>query len=75
MSVQSFFLKRMLQSKLKGLPVDQQDKLIAAIEKNPELFQNIALEIQEKMKQDKDQMAATMDIMQKYKDDLKSLMG
>jgi hypothetical protein len=74
MSFQSFIMKRMLKSKMKDVPVDQQEKVFAALEKNPQLFQNIALEVQEKIKQGKDQMAATMEVMQKYQDELKNVM-
>jgi spore coat polysaccharide biosynthesis protein SpsF (cytidylyltransferase family) len=74
MSFQSFIMKRLLKSKMKDVPVDQQEKVFAALEKNPQLFQNIALEVQEKIKQGKDQMAATMEVMQKYQDELKNVM-
>jgi hypothetical protein len=74
MSLKTFFLKKLLKSKMQGVPEDQQDKIIEAIEKNPKLFENIALEVQEKMKQGKDQMTATMEVMQKYQEDLKKVM-
>lgn len=41
------------------------------IEENPEFFQKVALEIQEKVKTGQDQMSAAIEVMQKYKDDLK----
>ena len=59
---------------MKDVPADQQDKIFAMIEKNPDFFQNIAVEVQEKMKQGKDQMAATMEVMSKYQDQLKGLL-
>ncbi|MCC2630253.1 MAG: hypothetical protein K0S38_62 [Candidatus Paceibacter sp.] len=59
---------------MKDVPQDQQEKIFAAIEKDPKLFENIALEVQEKMKGGKDQMAATMEVMQKYQDQLKNVM-
>ena len=74
MSIQSFLMKKMLKSKLKDIPEAEQEKVIAAIEKNPELFQKIALEIQEKTKGGKDQMSAAMEVMQKYQTELKGLM-
>ena len=67
-------MKKMLKSKMKDIPEDQQDKIIGAIEKNPELFQKIAVEVQEKMKGGMDQMTASMQVMQKYQDQLKGLM-
>lgn len=67
-------MKKMLASKMKGVPQEEQDKLFTMIEKNPELFQKIALEVQEEMKKGKDQMAATMEIAKKYEADLKGLL-
>jgi len=74
MGMKSFLMKKMLQSKMKDVPVDQQEKIFVMIEKNPDFFQKIATEVQEKMKQGKDQMAATMEVMTKYQDDLKGMM-
>ncbi len=74
MSLKSFLMKKMLASKLKDVPQDQQEKIFGALEKNPQLFQNIAAEVQEKTKQGKDQMAATMEVMQKYQKDIQEVM-
>ena len=67
-------MKKMLQSKMKDVPPEQQDKIFAMIEKNPDFFQKIAVEVQEKVKQGKDQMSATMEVMSKYQDDLKGML-
>lgn len=67
-------MRKMLASKMKDVPQAEQDKLFNLIEKNPELFQKIALEVQEEMKKGKDQMAATMEIAKKYEADLKGLL-
>jgi len=75
MSLKTFFLKKMLASKMKGVPQAEQDKIFDMIEKNPDLFQKIGAEVQEKMqKEGKDQMAAAMEVMQKHKDQLQGLM-
>ena len=63
-----------MQSKMKDVPVAEQEKIFKMIEKNPDFFQKIALEVQESMKSGKDQMAATMEVMQKYQDDLKGML-
>ncbi len=39
-----------------------------------ELFQKIGLEIQAKMKEGKDQMAVTMEVMQKHQEEIKKIM-
>jgi hypothetical protein len=74
MGLKDLLMRKMLQSKMKDVPVDQQEKILAMVEKNPEFFQKIAIEVQEKMKQGKDQMAATMEVMQKYQNDLKGML-
>lgn len=74
MSIKNFLMKKMLASKMKGVPQEEQDKIFNMIEKNPELFQKIALEVQEEMKKGKDQMTATMEIAKKYEADLKGMM-
>lgn len=75
MSFKDFFLRKMLQSKLKDIPPEDQEKLFALIEKNPELFQNIAKDIEQLMKNGKDQMAASMEAMRKYESELRGLIS
>ena len=65
----------MLKSKMKDIPEAEQEKMLNAIEKNPDFFQNIAAEVQAKMKEGKDQMAATMEVMQKHQEELKKIMN
>ncbi|KKR13736.1 MAG: hypothetical protein UT40_C0011G0047 [Candidatus Woesebacteria bacterium GW2011_GWA1_39_21b] len=66
---QEFFLKKMLQSK--GVSADQIDFFLDLIKKNPDLFQKIASEIEQKMKSEgKSEMQAAQEVMGKYKDDL-----
>ena len=72
--LKNFLMKKMLKSQLKGVPQDQQDKLIGMIEKNPQLFQTIATEAQAKMKDGKDQMTAMMEVMQNHQEELKKIM-
>ncbi|MDD4989256.1 MAG: hypothetical protein PHV42_02420 [Candidatus Pacebacteria bacterium] len=72
--LKEFLMKKMLQSKLKDVPQAEQDKILKMIEKNPELFQKIALEVQEKIKEGKDQMSATMEVMKAHEAELKATM-
>lgn len=67
-------MKKMLKSQLKGMPEDQQEKIIQAVEKNPKLFSDIAAEIQEKMKSGMDQQSATMQVMMAHQKELQELM-
>jgi hypothetical protein len=75
----SFFkdllLKKMLKNQLKGVPESEQNKIIAAVEKNPKLFADIAAEVQEKIKGGMDQQSATLEVMMKHKDELQGLMN
>ncbi|MFA6797519.1 MAG: hypothetical protein WCR40_02340 [Candidatus Paceibacterota bacterium] len=70
----NIMMKQVLKSQLKGLPQDQQDKIISAIEKNPEFFDNIAKKIEQKMKEGKDKMSASMEVMRENQDELRKLM-
>jgi hypothetical protein len=73
MSIKTFLMKKMMASQLKGVPQAEQDKLFEIIEKNPELFQKIALETQEEMKRGTSQMDAAMKVAKKYEAELKEL--
>ncbi|OGJ09674.1 hypothetical protein A2356_03965 [Candidatus Nomurabacteria bacterium RIFOXYB1_FULL_39_16] len=67
----NFLLKKMLRTQ--GVPEAQIDMFISMIEKNPELFKNIATETKAKMDAGMDQMTASMEVMKKYEDELKKL--
>ncbi len=73
MGIKNFLMRKMLESKMKDIPKDQQEMVLNMVEKNPELFQKIALETQEEMKKGKSEMDAAMSVMQKYKDELQKL--
>ncbi|MEK7588312.1 MAG: hypothetical protein AAB438_00660 [Patescibacteria group bacterium] len=68
----NFLLKKMLR--LKGVPEAQIDMFINMMEKDPELFQKIALEIQEKVKSGMSETDAGMMVMKKYENELKKLV-
>lgn len=69
-----FLLKQMLKRQLKGIPEDEQNRIITIVTKNPELFQKIAMEAQEHVKGGMEQMAAMQKVMLKYKDELEKVM-
>ncbi len=75
MGLQEMLFKKMLASKMKGVPEAEQQKIFDMIEKNPDLFQKIALEVQSAMKGGKDQMTAARDVLEKYKSELSGLAG
>lgn len=69
----NFLMKKLLASKMKDVPKEQQEMVFAMLEKNPDLFKKIAEESQELIKQGKSQMDAVMQVMKKYENDLKAL--
>ncbi|MES2408714.1 MAG: hypothetical protein V4509_00255 [Patescibacteria group bacterium] len=64
----------MLDRQLKDVPEDQKEKIMKLITEKPELFQKIALEAQEKMKQGKSQMDAMMEVAKAHQDELKGIL-
>lgn len=72
--LKNMLMKKLLKSKMKGIPEEQQEQILLAIEKNPDFFKKIAGEIQIKIAQGKDQMTATMEVMQTYQAELKSIV-
>jgi hypothetical protein len=75
MGVTSWIANKILASKLKGLPEDQQKMFMEMFEKNPELLKKIAEEIDARMKKGEHQMYATMEVMKKYSKDIQALLG
>lgn len=67
-------LRKMLKRQLAGMPEKEQERMLSMIEKNPELFQKMTLEIQGKIKEGRDQMSATLEVSQKYQSELKRVM-
>lgn len=72
---QNFLLKTMLKKQLKGIPEDEQNRILLMIEKNPDFFMKIAQEAQEKIKGGMSQQDAMMVVMKSHQDELKNVMG
>lgn len=68
----NFLIRKMLRTQ--GVPAEQIELFIKMMEKDPKLFEKIALEIQEKVKGGMDQMQAGSQVMQKYEQDIKKLI-
>lgn len=71
----NFVMKKLLERQLKDAPAEQRDLIMTLVEKNPELFEKITLEMQAEIKSGKDQTAAAMKVMPKYQKELQALMG
>ena len=59
---------------MKGVPKEEQEKIIALALHNPALIQKIAEEIQHAVKSGQDQMVAMKSIAEKYKPELEDAM-
>lgn len=68
----NFLLKKMLRTQ--GVPEAQIDMVINMMEKDPELFKKIAVEIKAKISEGKNQQEASMEVMKKYESELKKLV-
>lgn len=63
-------MRKMMEKQLANVPKEQRDKMIEMVTKNPELFQKIAMEIKAKMDGGMDQMTASQQVLEKYKDQI-----
>jgi ElaB/YqjD/DUF883 family membrane-anchored ribosome-binding protein len=72
--LKNFLMKKMLKSQLKNVPEEEQEKILKLVENNPELFQMIAQEAQQKIKEGKDQMSAMMEVMRDHQEKLKKII-
>ncbi len=65
--------KKLIKSRMIGVPEEEQEKFFTLVEKNPGLFQNIIEEIKTEINNGKDQAQAVFDVINKHKEDLKTL--
>jgi len=71
--IKKFAIKKLVQSQMKNVPADQQQLIMELLEKNPELFEKIAKEMQDELKRNgNNQMQAAMKVLPKYQ---KEIMG
>ena len=74
-AAKNFLMKKLLEKQLKDVPPEQREMIMTMVEKDPQLFEKIALEMQAEMKSGKNQMQAAMKVMPKYQAQLQALMG
>lgn len=63
-----------MEAKMKDVPQAEREKFFAVLEKNPDLFQKIALKSQEKIKSGMSQMDAVMSVVKEYEAELKDVL-
>lgn len=72
--IKEFLLKQVVKRQLKGVPEAEVDRILAIVEKNPELFKKIGDEIQAKVKAGRSQMAASMEVMRAHQSELQKVL-
>jgi hypothetical protein len=70
-----FMTRKLLEHQLKSAPPDQRELIMTMLEKDPVLFEKIALEMQAELKKGGNQMSAAMKVLPKYQAQLQTLMG
>ena len=61
--------------KMKDVPPEQREQIMALVQKNPELFKKIGEEVEKLAKAGEPQMKATMEVMKKYRNELAALQA
>lgn len=74
MGIQNFLLQQAMKFKMKDVPAEQREQIMALVQKDPELFKKIGEEVDRRTKGGEDQMKATMEVMKKYRTELAGLM-
>ena len=75
MGIKDYFVRKMVEQKMKEVPKEDQDKIVKLMQDHPELFQKIALEVQGQISQGKSQMDAMMHVMKNHESELKDILG
>lgn len=75
MGIKDFFLKQALKYKMKDVPEEQRERLLAVMEKHPDFFKKIGDEVQKKVKGGMSEMAATMVVMREHQAELQKIMA
>jgi hypothetical protein len=73
--LKEFVMKKAMAAQLKNIPEEERNKIIAIVEKNPEFFARLALEIQEKIKGGMTQEEATVAILAANQEEMRKLLG
>jgi hypothetical protein len=74
MGIKDFFLKQALKHKMKDVPEEQRERLLAVMEKHPDFFKKTGDEIQRKIKGGMSEMAATMVVMREHQAEFQKIM-
>lgn len=73
--LKEFLMKRAMASQLKDVPEAERNKIIAVVEKNPEFFERIAMEIHEKIKSGVSKEEATVQVLAANQEEMRKLLS
>jgi len=74
--IKNFAMKKVLESQMKDAPEDQKQMIMEMLEKDPQLFEKIAKEMQAELKSNgNNQMAAAAKVLPKYQKELMTVMS
>lgn len=74
MSFQQILLNQYAKWKLRDLPKEERERMLALVSKDPELFKKMGEEIERRKKGGESDMKANMEVMKKYRVELAALM-
>jgi hypothetical protein len=74
MGIKNFLMKKLIGAKLKHLPKDQQEMILALVSENPEFFKKIQSQIEAKKKQGQNEQLAMMQVMRENQAEIQKLM-
>ena len=74
MGVKDFLIKKMVKAKMKNLPQEQQDMIIALVSENPEFFKKLQKQIEAKQKQGHNEQLAMMQVMRENQAEIQKLV-
>ena len=72
--LKEFLMKQMIKRQLKGMPEAEIDRIVALVEKNPDIFKKIGDEIKAKVKSGRSEQAATMEVMRAHQAELQKIL-
>ncbi len=74
--IKNYAVKKLVQTQMKNVPADQQQMIMAMLEKDPALFEKIAKEMQAELKSNgNNQMAAATKVLPKYQNEIMAVMS
>lgn len=74
--IKNFAVKKLIASQMKNVPADQQEMIMAMLEKDPAMFEKIAKEMQAELKANgNNQMKAAMKVLPKYQNEIMAAMS